>query len=1073
MKHFHFPALALLGLALLVQACKVSAVSSGDLVITPAENGFHTAFTKAGTPLFKGDSQLATIRIGGKDLAFRNTASSKKRITDAFGGGICYVFKGESVDGPAVLRELTIRVYDDFPSTALVQATFRNASGETLLADGWTLCPMEVKTAEAGPYFWSFQGQSTTYREDWLKPIGEEFSQRNFMGMNNPDYGGGVPAVCLWRRDAGVMTGHIEPTPEIVSLPVVKEAGNDYADISLVKEFDEPVAIAPDAGIDTYTGFIHVYEGDCFRPLRNYAGLLDKVGVEMPVSVPEAYETAWCAWGYERRFTIDEILGTLPKVKELGFKWATLDDGYQIAEGDWDLTRKRFPNGDADMKRMVDEFHRYGLKAELWWAPLAADPGTEFLSKYPNSIILGKDGKPQLIDWWFSWTLSPVDEDVLREQSALVHKFIADYGFDGLKLDGQHMNAVAPDYSPAHHPEDPEKSSRELPHFYELIHNTARAVKPHAVLQYCPCGDCFSVYNLPYIDKAVSSDPTSSYQIRTKGYVLRALAPKLAYYGDHIELSDGGNDFPTQLGIGAVIGTKFTWPKDNPYASQSYLLTPEKEALLRNALAIYEEKGLALGEYVPGLYDIGFDYPETHVISRNGNLYYAFYAGEKPVSSVELRGLEKGCTYRVTDYYNHRDLGTVTAGDNTVLEVPVDGSLLIEVSKDEGATVATLKAHPELLTGTDYVCPMDKLDATPAPAGYKPFYISHYGRHGARYAYQAINYDMIGDALAKADKEDNLTEFGKDFKARFDRLYPQVEHRAGDLSRVGWQQQQDLSALTYATYPEVFPDGARVRAVSSPSLRSTMTMSSYCLGIQKQNPKLVVTESVADVNLPAILPLDSRNPFPDDNYQRTPVPFKETRDQYAARNLDPHAVLCRLFKNPAKVVKRSGEYELAAYLYFFASGMNSIDTDLDFMDLFTFDEKLAVWRIDNFDFYTGAWRHHLGYKPVVDDIKARANECIVAGGNGADLRFAHDYTFLALLMCLDIDGYGREAATPEEIEEICQSYRVPMGANLYFVLYRKDGSDDILFKVLLNGEAAHLPLPDALWPYYHWSDFNK
>ena len=495
------------------------------------------------------------------------------------------------------------------------------------------------------------------------------------------DYGGGVPVVCLWRRDAGVMIGHIEPTPQIVSLPVDKKAGNDYAQISIVKEYTDPVSLAPGQTVSSYTCFISAFSGDCFQALRNYAGLLDRVGVKMPESVPEAYETAWCAWGYERKFTIAEIVGTLPKVQELGFKWATLDDGYQIAEGDWDLTRERFPNGDADMKYMVDQFHNYGLKAELWWTPLAADPGTEFLKKYPNSLILGKDGQPRKIEWWDSWFLSPVDEDVRREQSALVHKFIADYGFDGLKLDGQHLNCVSPDYNPAHHPEDPEKDFRELPGFYKLILETAQAVKPNAVIQYCPCGDCFSVYNLPYIGKAVSSDPTSSWQIRSKGYVLRALAPKLAYYGDHIELSDNENDYPTQLGIGAVIGTKFTWPKDNPYVKHSYLLTPEKEALMKNALKIYEEKQLAKGEYVPGLYDIGFDYPETHVIRQNGNLYYAFYTSSKPVYSVELRGLEAGKTYRVDDYYNHRNLGLVTASQSTVLDVEINGSLLVEVSE--------------------------------------------------------------------------------------------------------------------------------------------------------------------------------------------------------------------------------------------------------------------------------------------------------------------------------------------------------------------------------------------------------
>ncbi len=672
--------------ALVVSAC-VSAPVSGDLSVVPEEDGmaFRVENTATATPLIKSATDFGSITVEGQKVVFKTVGTSKKSISDKFGRGKCYIFKGESVAGPEITRELRLSVYDAFPSTVLVDAVYRNRSGEELSVDGWSMCDLQVQAEAPAPYFWSFQGQSTSAREDWILPVGDEFYQRNFMGMNpaddHVDYGGGVPVVCLWRRDAGVIIGHLEPTPQIVSLPVDKKAGNDYADIAVVKEYEEPVKLGPDGSLDTYTCFISIYSGDCFGALRNYAQLLDKVGVKMPESVPEAYETAWCAWGYERKFTIAEIVGTLPKVKELGFKWATLDDGFQIAEGDWDLTPERFPNGDADMKYMVDEFHKYGLKAELWWTPLAADPGTEFLRKYPDALIMGKDGLPRKIEWWDSWFLSPLDEDVRREQSALVHKFIADYDFDGLKLDGQHLNCVSPDYNPKHHPEDPEKDFRELPGFYKLIHDTARAVKSNSVIQYCPCGDCFSVYNLPYIDKAVSSDPTSSWQIRTKGYVLRALAPKLAYYGDHIELSDNGNDYPTQLGIGAVIGTKFTWPADNPYAERSYLLTPEKEALLKNALEIFEDKQLAKGQYVPGLYDIGFDYPETHVLTQNGKLYYAFYATSGPVASVELRGLEAGKTYKVEDYYNHRDLGTVTASDKTMLDAEVNGSLLIEVSE--------------------------------------------------------------------------------------------------------------------------------------------------------------------------------------------------------------------------------------------------------------------------------------------------------------------------------------------------------------------------------------------------------
>lgn len=668
-------------------------VKSGKMAVSmDGEMRLLVSTPLADQPLMTEASAFSGVTVEGLVPAFTLTGTEKQSVTDAFGKGTSRIFLGEASFGEGkILEKLTLTTYDRFPSTIVARAEFTNATGKPVTVNGWTMDRFEVEAGEADPFFWTFQGQSTEARADWLIPIREEFFQKNYMGMNDSDYGGGIPVTCIWRRDIGLMVGHLEPVPQLVSLPVEKKAGENKATVSLEKEFDSPVVLEDGTSLETYTTFFHVFKGDCFSPLRNYAGLLECVGVVMPESEPEAFEPAWCAWGYERQFTIDEIVGTLPKVKELGFKWATLDDGYQIAEGDWNLNPDRFPRGDEDMKYMVDKIHEYGLKADLWWAPLAADPGSKFLVEHPDALILSQEGKPRDITWWDSWYLSPVDQNVLDWTKGLVEKFMSVYGYEGFKLDGQHMNAVPPDYNPAHHPEDPEKAVRELPKFYKLIYDTARSINPHAVIQYCPCGDCFSVYNLPYVNKTVSSDPLGSRQIRQKGYVLRALAPKTAYYGDHIELSDGGNDFPTQLGIGAVIGTKFTWPNENPRLRRrpggrfrGYLLTPEKEELLKNALDIYYTKDLAHGEYVPGLYDIGFDYPETHVIQKDGKMYYAFYThrrNDTPVESVELRGLKKGHRYQLIDYYNHVDLGSVTAGNPTILSVPVKGALLIEATE--------------------------------------------------------------------------------------------------------------------------------------------------------------------------------------------------------------------------------------------------------------------------------------------------------------------------------------------------------------------------------------------------------
>ena len=680
-----------LPILLLVAGCTCDGiVRSGDLSVTvDGSMGLSLSTPLTETPLAEDGTTFCGIALGEKSPVFTLVRTERKTVSDAFGKGTAYIFYGEApFSGGKMLEKLTLTSYRRFPSTVVARAEFTNATGAPQPVSGWQMGRFVVPAGDPDPCFWTFQGQSTGERADWILPIGDAFFQQNYMGMNGDDYGGGTPVTCIWRRDGGLAVGHLSEVPELVSLPVVKNAGESHATVSIEKTFDMPVVLEDGASLETLTTFFHVFKGDCFGALRHYAQLLECVGVVMPESEPDAFEPAWCAWGYERQFTIDEIVGTLPKVQELGFKWATLDDGYQIAEGDWDLNMERFPRGDADMKYMVDEIHRYGLKADLWWAPFAADPGTSFLREHPDALILDQEGNPRDISWWDSWYLSPVDEDVRAETKRLVEKFFGEYGYAGLKLDGQYMNAVPPDYNPAHHPDDPEKVTRELPGIFKLIYDTARSINPHAVLQYCPCGDCFSVYNLPYVNKTVSSDPLSSWQIRTKGYVLRALAPKTAYYGDHIELSDGGNDYPTQLGIGAVIGTKFTWPRENPRLEKGapgYLLTPEREALLKNALDIFYEKDLVHGEYVPGLYDIGFDYPETHVLRKDGMLYYAFYTHEgvaDPVREVALRGLVKGHRYQVTDYYHHVDLGVVTGGENeTVLAAPVEGALLVEVKE--------------------------------------------------------------------------------------------------------------------------------------------------------------------------------------------------------------------------------------------------------------------------------------------------------------------------------------------------------------------------------------------------------
>lgn len=580
-------------------------------------------------------------------------------------------------DGFEIEKHVTITISEKFANSAYFDIKYVNKGEKTATVTSWVNHHLRVKQSKTDNPIWSLQTTSTIRRDDWVLPVVPGFYQKNFMGMNNSDYGGGIPVVNLWREDGGIMIGVTEMTPKLFSTPVEMGLYDGYASMSILKEYDNVRTFKTDDVIETYSSFITVHTGDFFEPLKKFSHYMQAQGLEFVDSEPLAYEAVWCAWGYERTFTIDEVIGTLPKVKELGFKWVDVDDGFQKAIGDWE-PNDRFPGGNKDMRRLADAIRAHGLRPKLWWAPLAAHPNSEILADVPEMQLRTRHSTPQYITWWNSYYLSPVNPYTQAYTRDLVELFLDTWDFDGLKMDGQHLNAVPPDYNRHSGLAYAEQAFEELPMFFKDIYETAIKYKPNAVIQNCPCGCAMNFFNMPYMNQAVSSDPLSSWQIRLKGKVYRAIFNEIAYYADHVELSDNGDDFPTQIGIGAVVGSKFTWPKDNPNVEKSYLLTPEKEVFYKKWVGIYNEKMLSKGDYLGSLYDLTFDKPETHAIKKDGKMYYAFYADEWNGESIELRGL-KNQTYVVNEYTSDEGVVYEVDGSNPIIHPTFKRAYLIEV----------------------------------------------------------------------------------------------------------------------------------------------------------------------------------------------------------------------------------------------------------------------------------------------------------------------------------------------------------------------------------------------------------
>lgn len=652
-------------------------IQSGNLTLTITDQ-LHTSISSAATdqPLTLLQPTEYLVLDDGKRLAdFSLQTIVSESLRDSAGAGTQYTISGLNPD-KQVEKILTVKVLDAFPDLITVQVQYTNQSDKSLLLTKWVNHGYQIPSQQDEPPFWAFQGSSSGARADWIKPVEPGYFQQNYMGMNNSDYGGGIPVTDVWRKDAGLMIGHLTPNPELVSLPTEMKKYSEVLEIGVTKAFEYPYYLEPGETLTTLETVVAVHEGDYYNGLKQYSDLMQARGIQMPASEPAAYEPIWCAWGYERNFTLEEVIGTLPKVKELGIKWAVLDDGFQQAEGDWHTNKDKFPKGDAQMKALVDEIHRNGLKAKLWWAPLAADPTSQLLAENPDMRLYLEDWAPQYITWWDAYYLSPTHPKTRQHTRDIVDLFLKEWDFDGLKMDGQHMNATAPDHNPDSGLEDPEDAVRLLPEFYQLIYDRALEVKPNAVVENCPCGTCMSYFNMPFMNQAVSSDPTSSWQVRLKGKTYKALIPQTAYYGDHVELSDNGDDFASSFGIGAVLGTKFTWPKDNPDQSQSFLLTPEKEKTWKKWFDLYGQKMLSTGNYLGGLYDLGYDKPETHAIQKGDTIHYAFYAVAWQ-GPMDLRGLQSK-DYVIRDYINGQVLGETT-GPTGQLSHSFEGNLLIEV----------------------------------------------------------------------------------------------------------------------------------------------------------------------------------------------------------------------------------------------------------------------------------------------------------------------------------------------------------------------------------------------------------
>ena len=367
---------------------------------------------------------------------------------------------------------------------------------------------------------------------------------------------------------------------------------------------------------------------------------------------------------------------------------------------------------------------------------------------------------------------------------------------------------------------------------------------------------------------------------------------------------------------------------------------------------------------------------------------------------------------------------------------------------------------------------------TPAPAGYEPFYISHYGRHGSRYMEDNAYYEIAIHQLDTAAQLGILTAKGADVLARLRIGYADAKKRDGDLTPLGALQHREIAHRMYERFPELLSQPLYIDARSSTALRCMTSMFSFCNELQGLNPALNIRMDASNRDMDFVV----GNRHVDIEESPEMAALEKRIDALSGKAFTTKRLMKSLFKDVSRAESFIDPMNLAECLYNVASDLQNVpELGVSLTDVFTKDELFGVWKIINAGILVGcglvpgSTPTYLAQKEVRDSIVSFADRAIRSGDPSLSLRFSHDGCLLPLAYLMGIKETKGGTRDLENLHKyISIDKLIPMAANIQIVFYRKEGSDDVLVKFLLNENETTIPgVFTNQAPYYHWADIKS
>ena len=409
-----------------------------------------------------------------------------------------------------------------------------------------------------------------------------------------------------------------------------------------------------------------------------------------------------------------------------------------------------------------------------------------------------------------------------------------------------------------------------------------------------------------------------------------------------------------------------------------------------------------------------------------------------------------------------------------VLAFLLSGSLL---SAQPGFE-SLIRENPDRAAGVHHSYEYRPGPETPAPKGYKPFYVSHYGRHGSRRSIGSAA-ERPYEYMSAARQAGILTPLGEALYRDVEAIHEGHIGMAGELTPLGGREHRAIARRLYERVPRVWRDRTRrqVHVQSSNIPRCLISMANFTASLDDCAPQLAFDFVTGEKYIELLA---------HDYYQKADISAASSAllDSLERIYVHPERMMNALFTgSPDRIAAVIPDpYAFLYQIYLYGGIRQCLETpDADiFGKYFTVDELIAWYRCYNARVYnsmanSAEFGDHVIWaaRGLVRDIIDRADAALADGSDtAADLRFGHDTGILPLAGLMDLTGPGDRLHNADASDSWQSFFRVPMGSNLQMIFYRKKGAEPLV-RILYNEQETSVRGLEAVsGPYYRWSELK-